>query len=239
MWRVLPIMALCVAMSGVPVYAQDNPADAGRAAFEANSCHECHATERPGPDYSMADRAAEMGPNLWYAGSKFQKPWLESWLADPTPVSLIRHDRMLPDTNVSRHPKLFGDDLAKVVDYLMSLTDPEVVAGAISTDEPMDRMTKIEGRVLFGKDQQCFGCHKTVTRYGQEVGGSSAPSLATAYRRLNPDWVYAFLMNQKRYVPITRMPIYRGDTYTEYGVQQMRYLARYIADMGKPRRRGR
>ena len=232
MWRLLFITMLC-ALWVTPVWAHSEP---GRGAFERHGCHQCHATSPPPPGWSVADRVAEKGPNLWYAGSKFQRDWLHSWLADPLPVSLIRHDRLLPDTDVSPHPKLTGGDLDKVVAYLMTLTDPDLAVGEINTAEPMDRMNKIQGRILFGKEQQCFGCHKTVTRYGQEVGGSSAPSLASAYKRLNPDWIYAFLMDQKRYTPITRMPIYRGDTYTDYGEAQMRYLARYLAEMGKPRR---
>ncbi len=232
MWRLLFITILCAAGAGA-AWADNGP---GRAAFERNGCPECHATTPPKAGYTVADRAAEKGPNLWYAGSKFQRGWLQSWLVAPVPVSLIRHDRLLPDSNITPHPKLPEADLDDVLAYLMGLTDPQLVVGRINTAEPMGRMEKIQGRILFGKEQQCFGCHKTVTRYGQEVGGSSAPSLATAYKRLNPDWIYAFLMDQRRYTPITRMPIYRGEVYADYGAQQMRYLARYIADMGKPRR---
>jgi len=128
---------------------------------------------------------------------------------------------------------LSGDALSQVVAYLSGLTDDAVVAGVIDTSGPPPRRVRIQGRMFFSKDQQCFGCHLTRTKYGVLVGGASAPSLASAYERLNPDWVYAFLMDQKRYTPITRMPIYFGDTYTEYDAAHMKVLARYIAGMGK------
>ncbi len=103
----------------------------------------------------------------------------------------------------------------------------------IREESPGGRMARIKGRILFGKNQMCFACHLTRTRYGVEIGGKTGPTLTDAGKRLNPDWVFAFLMDPKRYTPVPRMPIYRGDTYTDYGAVEMALLARYIMDMGK------
>jgi len=233
MWRLFLIILLWMAVFSSPAVAGEDDRDA----FKSAGCPECHAVTRPPSTFGIAERGVEKGPNLWYAGSKFQPSWLEKWLEAPTPIALIRYDRLLPDLQISKHPALHDDGLRAVLGYLTSLTDPEMATGVIDTARPMERMEKIQGRILFGKNQQCFGCHKTVTRYGQQVGGASAPSLASAFERLNQDWIYAFLMNQTRYTPVTRMPIYRGKTYTQYGERQMHYLARYIAEMGAPRHR--
>lgn len=211
-----------------------DPAFAGGAeVFTAAGCAGCHAVTPPPADFDLDGRLAEKGPNLWYAGSKYRPGWITRWLANPTPISGIRHDSHLPSTDLEPHPALGGEGGAAVAAYLESLTDPAMVTGVIDAASPMPRMTSIQGRMLFGKEQQCFACHKTLTRYGVLVGGESGPTLANATERLNPDWILAFLMDPRRYTPVTRMPIYRGDTFTDYGDGQMRILARYIADMGK------
>ncbi len=198
----------------------------------AHGCTGCHAVTRPAADYSLADRIAEKGPNLWYAGSKLQRDWLTQWLAAPTAISGIRFDSLRPIAAPFTHPQVTGQSLPQVVNALMSLTDEQMPVGLMDLSTPTSRMDRIRGRILFGKQQQCFACHRTLTRYGVAVGGQSAPRLTDASRRLNPDWVLAFLMDPKRYTPIPRMPIYRGDTYTDYGLDQMRLLTRYIAAMG-------
>jgi len=203
------------------------------SAFIANGCPACHQVTPPPADYDIRDRMAEKGPNLWYAGSKFQDGWLANWLAAPVPIASIRYDGVTPSSALDMHPVLSGDALTQVVAYLSTLTDVSVTAGVIDTSGRPSRRVRIQGRMFFSKDQQCFGCHMTRTRYGVLVGGASGPSLASAFERLNPDWVYAFLMDQKRYTPITRMPIFHGETYTEYDAAHMKVLARYIAEMGK------
>ncbi len=62
-------------------------AAAGKGAFEAKGCSGCHYTEGPAKEKTIDDQLAKKGPELWYAGSKFQKYWLSAWLVD---TKLIR-----------------------------------------------------------------------------------------------------------------------------------------------------
>lgn len=222
---------LCLAP---PAVAEESVA-AGAAVFEREGCGECHRVQPPGSGFGFADRVAQKGPDLWYAGSKFQPGWLKAWLTKPDPVMGIRFDSLEPDTSLSPHPRIPPDQVPDLAAYLESLVDAELPVGMVAASEPTSRMELLRGRILFGKEQQCFACHRTRTRYGVEVGGVTAPSLGDAGKRLNPDWVYGFLMDPKRYTPVTRMPIYRGDTYTDYQAQEMKLLARYIATMGVKR----
>lgn len=220
---VLVIPAVSLAKTG---------AEDGREAFVRLGCGGCHAVTRT-PLATIAERAAQKGPDLWYAGSKFRRQWLQKWLQAPTPILGVRYDSLPPDPNVSPHPRVPEGEAKAVTAYLMSLKDPQMRTGVIRTDLPASRMVMLEGRMLFGKEQQCFACHKTRTRYGVEIGGVTAPTLDEAGRRLNPDWIFAFLVDQKRYVPVGRMPVYRGETYTDYDVQKLTKLARYLAEMGR------
>ncbi|HUW29689.1 MAG TPA: cytochrome C, partial [Sulfuriferula sp.] len=50
-----------------------------------SQCISCHATvkpEKPGLDHIWERK----GPDLYYAGSKFNKPWLVKWLQDPVRI---------------------------------------------------------------------------------------------------------------------------------------------------------
>jgi cytochrome c551/c552 len=207
--------------------------EGGKAAFDRLGCGACHAVTRPDPGMTLAQRVAEKGPDLWFAGSKFRPAWLAAWLPDPKPLLEIRYDRLAPEEGAAPHPAAPAADVPGLVAYLMSLTDPKMPTGVIDADTPLPPMVALDGRILFGKEQQCYACHKTQTRYGAVVGGKTAPSLVDVGKRLNPDWIYAYLTNPTRYVPVTRMPIYSGATFPGYNPQQMADLARYLAWMGR------
>ena len=43
------------------------------------SCSGCHALAKP-TDTSLGRLLTRKGPDLWFAGSKFNKEWLVGWL---------------------------------------------------------------------------------------------------------------------------------------------------------------
>ena len=45
---------------------------------------------------------------------------------------------------------------------------------------------------------------------GEVHGGKSGPSLIGASKRLNPDWIYAYLANIKVFKPVRDMPDFSG-----------------------------
>ncbi|MBT4425668.1 MAG: c-type cytochrome, partial [Rhodospirillaceae bacterium] len=81
---------LVTAMSMVYLVAMASTASAspaaGKAAFEVKGCSGCHYTDGPAREKTIDDQLAKKGPELWYAGSKFQKAWLAKWLVDPKPI---------------------------------------------------------------------------------------------------------------------------------------------------------
>ncbi|MCP4830277.1 MAG: c-type cytochrome, partial [Proteobacteria bacterium] len=70
-------------------------AAAGQAVFESNGCQSCHYTQGPATEKTIADQLAKKGPELWYAGSKFQRPWLETWLVDPQPIRPMKFNSVM------------------------------------------------------------------------------------------------------------------------------------------------
>ncbi|MDH4234630.1 MAG: c-type cytochrome [Gallionella sp.] len=179
-------------MTTAPSYA------AGGDAIFKKSCTGCHYTDGPAKEKTIADQLAKKGPELWYAGSKFQKAWLAAWMQNPKPIRPLKYNS-LSDKNPGNHPKLSAGDAAAVTDYLMGLTSPEVKAGVIKPN------ASVKGRKIFSKDMPCGGCHEYATK-GEVHGGKSGPTLVGASKRLNPDWIYAYLANIKVFKPVRDMP---------------------------------
>ncbi len=142
--------AAALALAATPGKA--DPA-AGKAVFDAGKCGECHQTTGPAKEKTIADQLAKKGPELWYAGSKFQKDWLVGWLAKPDPIRPMKFNN-LTEKNPADHPKLSGDDAAKVADYLMSLMSKDVEAVKIKPKKGG------KGRLIFTKKMPCTGCHQ-------------------------------------------------------------------------------
>lgn len=208
---VLAAVFLALASSGVRADAA-----AGAKLFQAKKCQECHYTDGPAKEKTIADQLAKKGPELWYAGSKFQKDWLGKWLQDPKPIRALKYNS-LTDKNPGNHPKLAGADAAAVSDFLMSLTAKDMKAGVVKPK------ANPKGRLVFTKNMPCSGCHQFP---GQKfTGGLNGPSLAKAGERLNPDWILAYLKDTKTFKPVRQMPVFAG----VLNEQDMRAVAEFIA----------
>lgn len=214
------IAAFCAAymVAGASSGAAD-PA-AGKAAFAAKGCTDCHYTEGPAREKTIDDQLAKKGPELWYAGSKFQKTWLADWLTDPKPIRLLKFGSLTED-NPANHPALAGAEAASVTDFLMSLTSAEVAAGKVKPKK------NPKGRQIFIKKMPCSGCHQYAGRKNKISGGRSGPSLIDAGLRLNPDWILAYLQKPKLFKPVKRMPVFVGLLSDKDMVNVARYVASF------------
>ncbi len=192
--------ALFVMATSAPAMAD---AAAGKSAFAAKGCNECHYTDGPAKEKTIDDQLAKKGPELWYAGSKFQKDWLGTWLQDPKPVRLLKYGT-LDEKNPGDHPKLAATDAASMTDFLMGLTSDAVKAGVVKVKK------NLKGKQIFIKKMPCSGCHQSPGRKGKVTGGFSGPSLVGAGKRLNPDWIYAYLKTPSVFKPIKAMPTFAG-----------------------------
>jgi mono/diheme cytochrome c family protein len=212
----IPLLGLALLLAAAPGRA--DPA-AGKTVFEAQKCTDCHYTEGPAREKTIADQLAKKGPELWYAGSKFQKPWLAAWLKDPQPIRPLKFNS-LTDDNPGDHAKLAGGDADAVADFLMSLVSKDVKAGVVKAKK------SAKGRLIFTKKMPCGGCHMYPGRKKKIMGGRSGPSLVGAGTRLNPDWILAYLENPKVFKPVKMMPVFVG----VLSARDMKNVAAYVAN---------
>ncbi len=178
------------------------------------------------------ERHGIKGPTLWYAGNKFRPGFLAKWLAKPEPFRGVIYGTM--KRGKFPHPVLPEKEAAKVAAYLESLKDPEMPVGVVPGWKKIPRKVLRRARILLQKKQPCYSCHmvairKTVYRAKIEVGGHSAPHFKEAGRRLNADFIVAFLKKPERYNPNGRMPVYGEEAFTKLSEKDFIALAAYIA----------
>lgn len=205
--------------------------DKGKDIF-SQKCASCHAVA-PETKLPMKDKLALKGQPLWFAGSKFHKEWLQAWLAKPTPLLSVKWGTVEKGTN--NHIALSPAEAGDVTAYLMGLSDK-----GIETDKtpPFPKAKADQRRFLakaaqlFEKHQGCFACHKYTNRRGIELGGFTGPTLSEAGKRLQVDWVYAFLKEPRKYYPNGKCPIPGDKAFNKYTDENRAMLATYIVNIG-------
>ena len=181
--------------------------------FVAEQCTSCHDVIGPAPT-TYEGILSRKAPDLFYAGSKFNRAWLVEWLQSPTAirragVMFLNHianergkDRVAEETVKPCPANLSREEAEAAAGHLMTLKDPAMRTGAI---DPAKKFRKHKAFRLFTKQLPCNGCHRI--KFGKrKMGGVSGPDLTNAGERLNPDWIYARIENPQYWDPKTWMP---------------------------------
>lgn len=200
------------------------------AADIPESCASCHALTKP--DNPSVERLwNRKGPDLWYAGDKFNREWLVGWLQNPTTirpggVMWFKHAKpgdprdTLDTAAIEKHPAVDAAAAEKVADALLQLKgDGLVTEGEFNPAAGNLAM----GKMAFGKLRGCVACHQDAP--GQ--GGLSGPQLHDAGKRLKPDYVLAYTRDPQRFDHFVWMPRL---TLSDPDLQR---LTGYIATLGK------
>jgi mono/diheme cytochrome c family protein len=182
-------------------------------ALVSERCSSCHNLSGPAPS-TLEGVLNRKAPDLFYAGSKFNRPWLVEWLQKPSVirrsgvmflnhvVNVDRKDRIKDGTVQPCPADLNLEEAEAASDYLMTLRDAAMKTGVI---DPEQKLRQHKVFRLFSKQLPCIGCHRIKFRK-REMGGISGPDLRNAGERLNPDWIYARIENPQYWDPKTWMP---------------------------------
>ena len=209
-----------------------NAASQEAEALFKQKCLSCHAIS-PAKKVSIKERASIKGMPLWFAGSKFKKEWLETWLASPQPIFGVQWGTL--EKGAYDHPAVDASEASQLAEYLMTLVDAQVKADTTAAlPQLRGKRRSFLGRTaqLFEKHQGCYACHRYLNKRNQELGGFSGPSLVEASKRLQADWVYAFLKDPRRYYPNGKCPIPGKTAFNKFTDENRAALATYIVNIG-------
>lgn len=177
-----------------------------------SQCSSCHALSKP-EDTSLDRLLNRKGPDLYYAGVKFNKEWLVRWLQEPTrirPAGIMYRKVVKPgpagsadvvdESLLPSHVKLSAEDAAAAAEALAALgaDSPLVTKGAFKGGAPNAMMASL----LFNKLRGCSSCH--AAKPGEPP--HSGPELYTAGDRLKPDFVAEYIRDPQKFDPHIWMP---------------------------------
>lgn len=232
--RIPLFLAAGTTIAALMFSARPAPAEPAAAADAASaipaSCASCHALTKP--DNPTVERLwNRKGPDLWYAGDKFNRDWLVSWLQNPTPIRpggvlWFKHAKpgsprdTLDTAAIEKHPPVDAASAPRIADALLQLKS----AGLVNPGEfKPEGVNLTMGQMSFGKLRGCVSCHQD--KPGQ--GGVSGPQLHDAGKRLKPDYVLAYTRDPQKFDHFIWMPRL---TLSDPDLQR---LTGYIASLGK------
>ena len=183
------------------------------------TCVHCHRFEG-----TAESRFTLHAPDLIWAGSKYQRPWLIRWLTGKE-APLYAKGYLWDLTSIpTKHPIVTEAEANTIADYFAEHhTDPRVTIGAF---DPA-KVTKFD--VKFGaaayKAHACLGCH-TIEENGKLTGGPQSAALQNAGQRYNMDWLYRFGQTPQDFV------IHTGEFLADATDAQLRAVIGFLAVQG-------
>lgn len=181
----------------------------GKAILE-KQCAQCHNLTGPAPT-TLEALHNRKGPDLFYAGNKYKRDWLESWLQAPStirPAGMYygKHVKLgakgdeLDATSLTKHPNLDADSAKAVSTTLMTL---KAKSDLIQADEyKPGSIPRSLGEMMFDKFRGCLACHQIEPGYG----GLSGPEVYTAANRLQEDYLISYMRDPQAWDPRIFMP---------------------------------
>ena len=144
------------------------------AAILQQRCIACHNLEGPAPA-SLAELWQRKGPDLFYAGNKYNQSWLEAWLQNP---KRIRPAGMFYMDHIKPGPKRDLVDTSTLKEHVkLNAADAKAVAAALAGLKANSGLVKAEkhdagmlpgplGEMMFDKIYGCMACHQIEPGFG-------------------------------------------------------------------------
>ena len=174
-------------------------------------CRECHR-------FSSEEKESNKGPDLFYAGDKFYKNWLNKFLQSPTVIREVNvfseSDFLTKKYKTSNpHVALAKEGAERVANFLMTLRLPNLEVGKVN-NKPLSKGERAQTKMLFERRFGCISCHRALNLVGKVRGGVSGPSLVNSGLRLKPDWIFHWLKAPQKFMYEGRMPVFDLDEET-------------------------
>jgi mono/diheme cytochrome c family protein len=209
---VLFVQLYCV----TPLFAQDNSLGEQLVNDQCSSCHKFQG--EPESKFNLK------GPDLMWAGNKYQRPWLIRWLTGKEENLYPNGYRWDKGTGSQPHVVLSQEGAEAVADYFeKNILDPRIKKSFVD----MSTFTEMEagfGAEIY-KKFSCLGCHQIIED-GQKIGGPISVNLYDAGNRYNLDWWSRFAENPQDFTP------HSGEYLADLSALGARYIIGYLMTLG-------
>lgn len=155
----------------------------GAKLFKDSGCLGCHKVAGLDAD------GLKSGPALDNLPNKLRPEWLAGWIKEPRSHSL---EARMPNLGLT------VDQSTSIATFLMG----ESTKASDMTPAPSTPNQLAMGKRLVNS-LGCLGCH-TVQGHGASVG----PELTNLKSKVQPKWLYAWMLNPKQFLPHSRMPVF-------------------------------
>ncbi|MZH02223.1 MAG: c-type cytochrome [Nitrospinae bacterium] len=181
---------------------------ANAGVLEDKNCGSCHRLKAEDSEKSFS------GPDLHYAGNKFQEEWLKQYLKKPEvirPAGFVTDPGFVKKDDLPPHIASSEKDANTMTRELMSLKISSPTPVAL---EPLSKGLRARIKYQFERTFGCISCHQSLNLTGKVRGGISGPSLVNAGNRLQADWIADWLKTPETYTAKMRMPRYKMEPVT-------------------------
>ncbi len=183
------------------------------------ACVQCHRLE------GTADSRFNLrAPDLIWAGSKYQRPWLIQWLTGKEAPLYAKGYRWDLSEGPMKHPAVTDAEANAIADYFEKHNmDPRVKVGAFDVSKVSNFDATFGGMAY--KAHACLGCH-TIEENGRLIGGPQSTALQNAGQRYNLDWLYRFGQNPQDFI------IHTGEFLADATEPQLRAVIGFLSVQG-------
>ena len=194
-------------------------------------CASCHNLNGSAPS-TLKEIWQRKGPDLFYAGNKYQMDWLKTWLQNPKRIRpagmfYINHIKqgskrdLIDKSTLKKHRKLSASDAQAVAS---TLADMKAKSNLIKSEKHDASLAPGPlGEMMFDKIYGCMACHQIEPGYG----GLSGAEVYTAGKRLKPEFMLSYIRSPQAWDPKIWMP------NKHVPDANMQKLVNYIIDLSK------
>jgi mono/diheme cytochrome c family protein len=184
-----------------------------------NQCTTCHKFEgAPESKFNLE------GPDLMWAGNKYQRPWLIRWLTGKEENLYPKGYRWDISQQQIQHPSLSSGNANIVADYFIkNYQDPRIIKSFVDLATLTEREAEL-GADIF-RNFSCLGCHQ-IKEDGKKIGGPISTNLYDAGNRYNLDWWSRFAENPQDFTP------HSGEYLADLSMRGARHIIGYLMTLG-------
>jgi mono/diheme cytochrome c family protein len=184
-----------------------------------SQCSTCHKfVGKPESKFNLK------GPDLMWAGNKYQRPWLIRWLTGQEENLYPNSYRWDLSRTPIKHPVLSAEKANAVADYFEKhFLDSRIKKSFVDLSTFSQRESEFGADIY--RQFSCLGCHQ-INEDGKKIGGPISVNLYDAGNRYNLDWWSRFAENPQDFTP------HSGEYLADLSMLQARYIIGYLMTLG-------